>query len=126
MRRDPIKRLTALFILAAALVAVATGVSVWRFAAALDKSHRAETKSQVATRVEAAESSLGLLSRSVEGYAFDQDPADLADFDSGSRGFDAGVAAMQRDTGSLDAEDRVHEALYAVKRAGRGAVGLAR
>src|SRR4051794_30789907 len=107
MLRDPIRRLTALFILAAALVAVATGVSVWRFAAALDKSNEALQKSQVATRVQSAESSLGLLSRSVEGYAFDQDPADIADFDSGVRGFDAGIADIQRDGRGLDAQDRV-------------------
>jgi uncharacterized phage infection (PIP) family protein YhgE len=106
MLRDPIRRLTALFILAAALVAVATGVSIWRFAAALDKSNEALKKSQVATRVQGAESSLGLLSRSVEGYAFDQDPADISDFDSGVRGFDTGIAEIQRGGDALDAQDR--------------------
>jgi methyl-accepting chemotaxis protein len=107
MLRDPIRRLTALFILAAALVAVATGVSVWRFAAALDESHHAIQRSQLATKLEGSEASLGVLSRSVEGYAFDQDPADLADFDSGVRSFDAGIADLERRTDALDAEDRV-------------------
>jgi uncharacterized phage infection (PIP) family protein YhgE len=106
MLRDPIRRLTALFILAAALVAVATGVSVWRFAAALDKSNEALKKSQVATRVQRAESSLGVLSRGVEGYAFDQDPADIDDFDTGVRGFDTGIAEIQRGGGTLGDEDR--------------------
>ena len=105
MFADPIKRLTALFVLIVLLVAAAMGIGVWRYDAALDSANAALYRSRTTRQLLSAYSGLGQLSRGVKGYAFDMGPADLTAVTQGARSLEQTIHTAQGRT-ALDPGDR--------------------
>jgi methyl-accepting chemotaxis protein len=74
---DPVRRLVAMIAGLVVLVAVAVGVTVWRYGDAVDADHRALEESQVVVAAEQARTVFARRGGLVDSFAADGDSADL-------------------------------------------------
>jgi methyl-accepting chemotaxis protein len=82
---DPRQRLVALIAAIVVLFAVAIGLALWRYGAAVDSDRAALTEGQVQLAAEQAREALSRKNGLVDAYAGDKDPADLAKIDQANR-----------------------------------------
>jgi methyl-accepting chemotaxis protein len=82
---DPKQRLVGLIAAIVLLVALAIGVTLWRYDAAVTSDHAALAESQVRLSAEQAREALSRKAGAVDAYGGDKDPADLAVVTQASR-----------------------------------------
>jgi methyl-accepting chemotaxis protein len=92
---DPVSRLKALFGLIGLMTALALGLTLWRYGAAVTQEGVALHKSQTQGLLQAADAALGRASAALEGYAADRDPADKVTMSTNADDFRAKVSAAR-------------------------------
>ncbi len=92
--RDPAQRLVALIGAIVVLVTVAIGVSVLRYADALDSDQLANKEVQVRVTAEQARTALARKAGLVDAYGFDKDPVDLRRLNRADADFEAALATL--------------------------------
>ena len=109
---DPAQRLVALIATIVFLFALALGVTLWRFGAAVDADHLALRESQVQATAEQLRTGMAQRGGLVDAYGFDKDPADLRDIGQTDQTFERTLSELRRD-GADDAGERA--ALHAIR-----------
>ncbi|MDX6642437.1 MAG: hypothetical protein QOD76_399, partial [Solirubrobacteraceae bacterium] len=77
----PARRIAIAGVVTVVLVAVAVGLTLWRYGAAVDSDRAALAESQVQLAAEQAREALSRKNGLVDAYAGDKDPADLGEID---------------------------------------------
>src|SRR5215213_2132822 len=109
---DPAQRLVALIATIVFLFALALGVTLWRFGAAVDADHLALRESQVQATAEQLRTGMAQRGGLVDAYGFDKDPADLRDIAQTDQTFERTLSELRRD-GADDAGERA--AIHAIR-----------
>src|SRR5215213_5504156 len=109
---DPAQRLVALIATIVFLFALALGVTLWRFGAAVDADHLALRESQVQATAEQRRTGMAQRGGLVDAYGFDKDPADLRDIGQTDQTFERTLSELRRD-GADDAGERA--AIHAIR-----------
>jgi hypothetical protein len=78
------------------LLAVAVGVTVWRYGSAVDADHRALAETQVAVAAEQARTALARQGGLADAYGGDKDPADLRDMEEADKELHAALSELRR------------------------------
>jgi methyl-accepting chemotaxis protein-like sensor len=94
---DPARRLVAMIGAIVLLLALALGVALWRFGAAIDYDHRAIRENQTHLMTEQSRTALARKRGLVDAYASDKDPADLRTLADVNRVLESTLAKLRRD-----------------------------
>jgi methyl-accepting chemotaxis protein len=106
---DPVRRLVAMIGGLIVLLAVAVGVTVWRYGDAVDAERRALDESQVVVAAEQARTVFAQRGRLIDSYAAAGDRADLRELEGTEEGLHTALEELER-AGAEDEDEQAEVA----------------